>query len=419
MESLNAYELAILRNAEWFISRQREEGYIDAEGDEFYGIRGDATLVGHSVTVRMYAYALTGRERFLVSARRSLEWLAARQDVAGGWKRHAAYTLDGAQCVFEGFNTYRQLTRDPQFDDSLTRAADRMISGTVDDNGDLMLLNIIEIGEYAHFSMLAWKTTGDERYRRSGEAILGHIMRNFDEDEGFWCPFDRNAQLTPGQRFARRAIGQILRGSVRALPIRGRRAARLAEHLLPLVAASSRPQYSMSLMDAEVLIDTLDDSCSFPELRRQTTRAIDWVLKHCRGPTPGTVVESRPTRQREHVYPLAIVNDTELAATWPTSCLLLAYCGLNEARYREAATQVADWLVSIQDEHGAFYNFQKPDGTFLPLQSGNVNFYASMSLWVYNEVYGDGPKLLTRRNGQPAATEAILANGAVDNRAVQ
>ena len=73
---LNRYERAIVSNADWFIARQTREGYIDAEGDEFYGIHGDATLVGHSVTVRCYASVLTGSNEYLESARRSLDWLA-------------------------------------------------------------------------------------------------------------------------------------------------------------------------------------------------------------------------------------------------------------------------------------------------------------------------------------------------------
>lgn len=58
--------------------------------------------------------------------------------------------------------------------------------------------------------------------------------------------------------------------------------------------------------------------------------------------------------------------------------------------YAAEARRTADWLVSIQDEAGGFHNFQRADGSFLPLQSGNVNFYASMALWIYNEVYEDG-----------------------------
>jgi hypothetical protein len=99
---------------------------------------------------------------------------------------------------------------------------------------------------------------------------------------------------------------------------------------------------------------------------------------------------------RDQVYPLAILNDSTTAATWPTSCLLLAYCGLRSDALRPAATAVADYLVSVQDGSGGFFNFRAPDGTFHALQSGNVNFYASMALWFFSEVYGSG-------TGQPAS----------------
>lgn len=102
---MNPYESAIVPNADWFIARQTREGFINAEGDEFYGVRGDATMIGHSASVKMYAYALTQSNSDLKSARQSLEWLAARQDANGGWKGYSAFTLHGAQCVFEGFNT--------------------------------------------------------------------------------------------------------------------------------------------------------------------------------------------------------------------------------------------------------------------------------------------------------------------------
>jgi len=70
---------------------------------------------------------------------------------------------------------------------------------------------------------------------------------------------------------------------------------------------------------------------------------------------------------------------------------------MNDSQYRAEAKQTADWILSVQDEKGGFYNFQRPDGTTLPLQSGNVNFYASMALWLYNEVYEESSvKLFTR-----------------------
>ena len=79
-----------------------------------------------------------------------------------------------------------------------------------------------------------------------------------------------------------------------------------------------------------------------------------------------------------------------MAALWPTTCLLIAYCGMNEAAYRERARQCADWIVGMQDAMGGFSNFQRPDGSLLPLQSGNVNYYACMALWLFNEVYNSG-----------------------------
>jgi hypothetical protein len=79
-DPLNEYERAIVANAAWFIARQRKDGAIDAEGDEFYGLRGDATLVGHAVSVRMFAYSLTGDDRYRESASDSVRWLAERQD---------------------------------------------------------------------------------------------------------------------------------------------------------------------------------------------------------------------------------------------------------------------------------------------------------------------------------------------------
>ena len=143
----------------------------------------------------------------------------------------------------------------------------------------------------------------------------------------------------------------------------------------------------MNMIDTECLLDTLDGSCDFPELRIQTEAAINWVKKHCHGPYPGSLVESKVMTHGKNTYPIRIINNTEMAALWPSACLLLAYCGMNDSQYREEAKQTADWILSVQDEKGGFYNFQKPDGTTLPLQSGNINFYASMALWLYNEVY--------------------------------
>jgi hypothetical protein len=46
-------------------------------------------------------------------------------------------------------------------------------------------------------------------------------------------------------------------------------------------------------------------------------------------------------------------------------------------------------VLTVQDDKGDFSNFQNPDGSVRPLQSGNVNFYASMALWLFNEIYGN------------------------------
>ena len=385
--NLNEYERAIVRNADWFIARQSREGHIDAEGDEFYGIRGDATLVGHSVTVRCYASLLTASEEYLESARRSLDWLAARQDTRGGWRHDSAFTLDGAQCVFEGFNTYQRISGDGRYEQVLLKAAERMISGTLGEGGNLEISNIIEIGEYAHFALLAWKTTGQVRFREAADRMLAHIERNFDSATGMWRPFDiaalRNDALT-------RILRQILRFSMLHLPLRGRMVARFADHLVDYSVVRSFPQYSMSLMDAEALLDALDGSVSFPSLREQTRRAIEWVERECAGPFLGSLTESTAIDPKSGVYPVPIINDSRMAALWPTTCLLIAYCGMNDAAYRDKAKSTADWILTMQDEHGGFSNFRNPEGSLRPLQSGNVNFYASLSLWLFNEVYNNG-----------------------------
>lgn len=128
---LTPCQKAIVRNADWFVAHERTDGFIDLPGDEFYGVRGDATLNGHSVTARMMAWVLTGEASYRQSAEKTLDWLAERQDAAGGWGRHAAFTLDAAQCVFEGFNTYQTLTGDRRHEQVLIRAARRMITGTL------------------------------------------------------------------------------------------------------------------------------------------------------------------------------------------------------------------------------------------------------------------------------------------------
>ncbi len=63
---------------------------------------------------------------------------------------------------------------------------------------------------------------------------------------------------------------------------------------------------------------------------------------------------------------------------------------MNEHTYREKERRVADWIVATQDDKGGFSNFQNPDGSMRLLQSGNVNFSASIALLLFNEVYNQG-----------------------------
>ncbi len=401
MPQPNPFETAIIRNADWFINREKRKGWIDAEGDEFYGLRGDATLVGHAVTVRCLAWVLTGKDSYLHSARSSLEWLAKRQDANGGWHRHSAFTLDGAQCVFEGYNTYRRVTGDARFDTTLIRAADRMLDGILGPDKALLLPNIIEIGEYAHFALLAWKTTGQSRYFEAAQHIVAHIKRNFNEEQGYWYPFDQTAERSD---IIARLVRPFIRAFMLGLSPRGRIVARIAGSMAPLAVTANRPQYAMNLMDAEALIDTLDGSCAFPELRRQTAAAIRWAEARCAGPFPGSLTEAALPRTGPPVYPVPILNDTKLAALWPGTCLLIAYCAMNDAKYAQKARQTANWILSVQDEVGGFANFQKPDGTRLPLQSGNVNYYACIALWLFNEVYNDGQSRLFTSDQTPTQT---------------
>ncbi|MDH5636963.1 MAG: hypothetical protein OEZ04_00560 [Nitrospinota bacterium] len=231
------------------------------------------------------------------------------------------------------------------------------------------------------------------RFKEAALTIMGHIQDNYDEAEGFWNPYDKNQKaplLAP-------IIRPVIRGAMVLISPRGRLLARISDSLIPYVAGPTHPQYSMSLMDSEPLLDTLDGSCEFPELVKQTELAIEWAVSHCPVPFHGTLGESKPEPSSRCVYPLAIINDTNMAAAWPISLLLLTYCGLRQERHKEAATRAADWLVSIQDKTGGFYNFQNPDGSFHELQSGNINFYVSMSLWIFNEIYGDSKvRLFTR-----------------------
>jgi hypothetical protein len=387
---MNPYETAVVRNAEWFIAREDKSGFIRVPADEYYGVPGDASLVGHAVSVRIYAWALTGEKKFIDSALRSARWLAERQDERGGWRRDAGYALDAAQCVMEGFCTYERLTHDRQFHDTLIRAADRMISGTLRPDGNLSIGNLTECGEYAHFSFLAWKQTGLERHRRGGEGILNVIMDNFDGKEGYWNTAVE-PDMSPLLKKMKPLLGPVMRAGVARLDLKGKTIAKISEHMLPLVMKGRGPQYSLGMMDAESLLDALDGRLVFQKLRDQTARAITWVEKNCPGPAAGSVAESKKVVAGREVYPLKAINDTEHASLWPTAAYLLALAGMNDAStYAGRAGTTADWIVSMQDGDGGFLTHEAGDGRKFGKKYGNINFYASTALWYYNSVYVRG-----------------------------
>jgi len=248
--TLNRYEQAIVGNADFFMKMQDESGFIKIPADEYYGVAGDASLIGHAISVRTYAWMLTGEAKYLDSARTSAHFLAERQDPKGGWHNDAGYSLDAAQCVMEGFCTYERLSRDAQFHDVFVRAADRMISGTVTPDGEQLIGNLTECGEYAHFSFMAWKLSGLERHRLGGEAILKNIMDNFDVDAGYW-----NTAVEPevgGMMNAMKlCLNPILRLAVAHSNMKGKSIAKISEFMLPLVIKGHAPQYSLGMMDAE------------------------------------------------------------------------------------------------------------------------------------------------------------------------
>ncbi len=68
--------------------------------------------------------------------------------------------------------------------------------------------------------------------------------------------------------------------------------------------------------------------------------------------------------------------------------------------YETAIVRNADWILGTQDEKGGFSNFQAPDDSFPPLRSGNVNYYACIALWLYNEVYNNGRNHLSTADRQ-------------------
>lgn len=372
---------AIINNAKWFDAQQDDEGFIRVPADEYYGIPGDASLIGHSVSVRMYAWRFTGDDSFLSSGHRSLEWLADRQDERGGWRHHAGYALDAAQCVMEGFCTHERLTGDRRFHKNLVRAADRMIGGTVAPGGGLRIGNLLECGEYAHFAFLAWKQTGLERHRTGGEQILRIIEENFDAQEGFW-----NTAVEEGGHPLLKAVkpilSPILRAGTRRLGLKGKTIAKISEHLLPLVMKGNGPQYALGLMDAEALLDEKTANLEFPNLRRQTARALEWASRNCRGPAAGSLTESKPVTKGEGVYPLKGINDSQNASLFPTAVYLLAMVGMNDAeKYEKRGWETVDWILKMQDKDGGFWTHQSPDGRRYGLKYGNVNYYAATALW--------------------------------------
>ena len=388
--TLNAYERAIVRNADFFVAMQDESGFIKIPADEYYGVAGDASLIGHAMAIRTYAWVLTGDAKYLESAQASARFLAERQDPSGGWHHDAGYSLDAAQCVMEGFCTYERLSRDRRFHGTFVRAADRMITGTVTPEGAPLIGNLTECGEYAHFAFLAWKQSGLERHRKGGEAILENITNHFDAREGYWdTAVEPKTSALLGA--LKPCLNPLLRLAVAHSELKGKTIAKISEFMLPLVMKGHGPQYSLGMMDAEALLDTHDGSLSLPLLREQTARAIAWVEKNCPGPVPGSLVESKAVPERDAVYPLRSINDSEHASLWPTAAYLLALVGMKDAEtYAPRARRVADWLVSMQDEDGGLWTHQDASAKRFGQKYGNINFYGSMALWYFNAVYVRG-----------------------------
>ncbi|HEX7965374.1 MAG TPA: prenyltransferase/squalene oxidase repeat-containing protein [Gammaproteobacteria bacterium] len=383
---LNPWESAIVRNAEWFLAIEDSHGRIRALADEYYGVPGDASLIGHAISVRMFAWILSGEQRYFDSALRSARWLAERQDARGGWHKDAGYSLDAAQCVMEGFCTYERLSGDRRFHEVLVRAADRMISGTVNPGGTLSIGNLTECGEYAHFAFMAWKQTGLERHRAGGMAILQAIMDSFDEQEGFWDTAT-DTRMHPLLELSKPFISPLMRASVAWMDLKGKTIAKISEFMLPLVTRGKGPQYGIGMMDAESLLDTLDGRLELPRLRRQTARAIAWMELNCAGPVAGSFKESRSVAKGRQVYPVKAINDAVNASLWPSAAYLLGLVGMNDAAYADRAHSTADWIVSMQDEDGGFLPHQDPAGKKYGKKYGNVNFYGCMALWHFNSVY--------------------------------
>ncbi|MCA9523635.1 MAG: hypothetical protein KC609_21815 [Myxococcales bacterium] len=380
---LNVYERAIVNNADWFIAMEDERGFIAVPSDEYYGVPGDASLIGHSMSVRTFAWYLTGDERYLESARRSARWLAERQDERGGWRHDAGFALDAAQCVMEGFASLERLTGDRGFHEVLVKATDRMISGTVRDDGQLLIGNLTECGEYAHFAFLAWRLTGLERHLAGGHRILEAITSQFDEEAGYWNTVGA-IDVPKWMELSRFCLSPIVRASVSRMQLKGKTVAKISELIMPLVINGRGPQYALGMMDAESLLDTLDGRLELPRLRQQVERGLRFVETYCAGPLAGSFCESRDVPASIAVYPLPAINDATNASLWPTAATLLGYVGMQDPSYHERAKAVADWLVSMQDDDGSFYTHQAPDGRRFGEKYGNINFYGSVALWTYN-----------------------------------
>ena len=225
-------------------------------------------------------------------------------------------------------------------------------------------------------------------------------MNNFDEDAGYW-----NTAVEPEvgrvMRVLKPCLNPILRLAVAHSNMKGKTIAKISEVMLPLVMNGCGPQYSLGMMDAESLLDTLDGTLELPRLREQTARAIYWVETHCAGPVPGSLVESKAVPARDAVYPLRSINNSENASLWPTAAYLLALVGMKDASvYGARARAVADLIVAMQDDDGGLWTHQDAGGKRFGEKYGNINFYGSVSLWYFNAVY--------ERGHEPARSNAPL-----------
>ena len=187
-------------------------------------------------------------------------------------------------------------------------------------------------------------------------------------------------------------LNPVLRAAVAHSNLKGKTIAKIGEFMLPLVMKGHGPQYSLGMMAAESLLDTLDGSVELPLLRRQTARApSSGCTSTAQGPVPGSFVESKTVPAGQEVYPLAAINNTADASMWPTAATLIALVAMNDQEtYGEKARAVAEWIVSMQDEDGGFWTHQSEDGARFGQKYGNINFYASTALWLHNAIYVRG-----------------------------